>query len=54
MSQWVTGRNLFKLHRVTAAMTFEQAEAIIEILRFIATLIFAGLLFQATKVVFKL
>jgi len=35
-------------------MTTEQAEQIIAILRFIATLIFAGLLFQATKAVFKL
>lgn len=35
-------------------MTTEQAEIIIELLRFIATLIFAGLMFIATKDVFKL
>lgn len=48
-----TGRISFNLlHRVT--MTAEQAQAIIDLLQFIATLLFAGLLFQATKDVFKL
>jgi len=35
-------------------MTTEQADTIIEILRFIANLLFSGMLFQATKIVFKL